>query len=426
MQLIELAHSPYWGANIHVGYYPDGRKRYSPKSSKVRRDPTRINQHGGREDRIEAARVLTALQNVANQAMVMRGDGDTVTRKIYEEMVESVLLAAGVSIKGSAPSWDSFATETLTRHCRDLAPKSVRSYWSKKSTFDKWLEKHPRLSVNSSLADFKLSDIQDYYDDWMESGGQSTTANGNLTGIQLVFEEAVIHDHIPKNPCRGVKRRDNVKTPKSPFTLAELAAISSALETFSGAIEHSAEWNLAIHFSMFTGAREGDSVSLRWADFSDDCREVRFVPQKKTRLHRLGKIDASVTLILPEFIANEMTEARKLSESEFVTPALRVIESGKRGLGPRFREIMDFANIQYSIKPAKGSGGKAQCSHSYHSFRHSLKTELESAGVSRETNNLVTGHSDPKVAARYIHADAEAIFRECSPVFAQIEAAIKI
>jgi integrase len=194
--------------------------------------------------------------------------------------------------------------------------------------------------------------------------------------------------------------------------------------TFSEAIEHAAEWILAIRFAMFTGAREGDCVSLSWSDFSDDCVEVRFVPQKKERLHRLGKIDASVSLLLPEFIAKEMLAARKAASSEFVTPSLRTIDSGRRGLGPRFREIMDFAGIKYSIRQAKGKGGKAQCSHSFHSFRHSLKTLLEAGGVSREVNHRVTGHEDPKVGARYIHVQAEAVFKECQSVFSEIEVAI--
>ena len=65
MKLIELPKSPYWGANLHVGYYPDGKKRYSPRSSKVVRDPSRVNERGQREDKAEALAILTALQNVA-------------------------------------------------------------------------------------------------------------------------------------------------------------------------------------------------------------------------------------------------------------------------------------------------------------------------------------------------------------------------
>jgi len=176
MKLIELPKSPYWGINIHVGYHADGKRKYSPKSTKVRRDPSRLDEKNRRMDILEAEKIATALQQIAYEAM--EENGDEIARERAQEWVESLLRVMGKRIKSSAPSWNSFATETLTRHCRDLAPKSVRSYWSKKSTFDKWLEKHPRLSINSSLADFKLSDIQQFYDDWMEAGGQSTTANG--------------------------------------------------------------------------------------------------------------------------------------------------------------------------------------------------------------------------------------------------------
>lgn len=423
MKLIELPKSPYWGANLHVGFYPDGKKRYSPRSSKVVRDPSRVNERGQREDKAEALAILTALQNVANQAMASQCE--VVARKDFEEMVAGVLRAVGKRVVSEAPAWDAFSREVLERHCRDLAPATARSYWSKKSGFDEWLGKHDRLSLASSLADFRLADIQAFYDSWIEDGGQSTTANGVLQGISLVFEQAVIADFIAKNPCVGVKRRDNVQIPRQPFTLADLSAISRALVEHCDAIEHAAEWALAIRFAIFTGAREGDCVDLRWSDFSDDFRSVRFVPSKKERLHRLGKVDAAVSLILPEFVAAEFRAAFAGSSSEFVCPALRAINPGKRGLGPRFREILDLAGVRYEIRAPKGKKGIAQCSHGFHSFRHTLKTQLRAAGVGSETSNYVTGHDDEKVARRYVHEQASTIFRECAPVFAEFEAAMR-
>jgi integrase len=425
MKLIELPKSPYWGANIHVGYYPDGTKRYSPKSSKVRRDPSLTNEHGGREDKIQALKVLTALQDIANQAMEVRKERESLSVAEYDEMLSQLLRSVGIKRAASGPSWDKFAAAVLDRHCRDLAPSSARSYLAKKSGFDKWLEKHDRLSRESSLADFRLPDIQAFYDWWISEGGQTTTANGALQGISLVFEQAVIEDLIPKNPCIGVKRRDNVMVPRQPFTLADLSAISRALMEHSDAIEHAEEWGRAIRFAIFTGARESDCVSLRWADFSDDFRTVRFIPQKKERLHRLRKVDASVSLMLPEFVAAEFRAAREGSASEWVTPSLRTITAGKRGLGPRFREILDFAGVVYVTQAPKGNKGIAQCSHSFHSFRHTIKTQMRAAGVSTETSNYVTGHDDAKVAARYVHEKSETIFRECAPVFADFEAALR-
>lgn len=423
MKLIELPKSPYWGANIHVGYYPDGKKRYSPRSSKVVRDPSRVNERGQREDKAEALAVLTALQNVANQAMASQTQ--VIERKDFEAMVEGVLRAVGVRLASAAPSWADFSREVIDRHCRDLSASTARSYRAKVAGFDEWLAEHGRLGTASTLADFRLSDIQEFYDWWIDEGGQSTTANGVLQGISLVFEAAVIADYIAKNPCAGVRRRDNVKVPKQPFTLADLAAISRALVECADQIEHVDEWALAIRFSMFTGARSSDCVKLRWSDFSADCREVRFIPKKKERLHRLGKVDASVTLILPEFVAAEFVAAQARSSSEFVTPALRAINPGKRGLGPRFREILDLAGVSYELRAPKGNKGISQCSHSFHSFRHFLKTELRAGGVSMESSNFLTGHDDEKVARRYVHEKASTIFRECSPVFEAIRTAIE-
>ena len=423
MKLIELPKSPYWGANIHVGYYPDGKKRYSPRSSKVVRDPSRVNERGQREDKAEALAVLTALQNVANQAMASQTQ--IIERKDFEAMVEGVLRAVGVRLASAAPSWADFSREVIDRHCRDLSASTARSYRAKVSGFDEWLSKHDRLGVGSSLADFRLPDIQEFYDWWIAQGGNSTTINGVIQGISLVFERAVVSEFISKNPCKGIVRRDSVSVSKKPFTLDELSAITAAVAKHRGEIEFADEWALAIRFAIFTGARLSDCIKLKWSDFSEDFRRVRFLPKKKTRLHNLKKVDATVEMILPEFLSREFLLFRDASISEMVTPSLFVIEAGKKGLGPRFRGIMDLAGINYTWIPGKGPKAIAQASHGFHSFRHTAKTFLEAGGVSRETNNRITGHDDPAVAARYIHADPVAIFRECEPVFALFQEAIE-
>ena len=102
MKLIELPNSPFWGGNIHVGYSVDGKKRYSPRSSKVVRDPSRVNDRGQREDKAEAMAILTALQNIANQAMA--SESAVIERREYEEMVSGLLRAIGKPLAASAPS----------------------------------------------------------------------------------------------------------------------------------------------------------------------------------------------------------------------------------------------------------------------------------------------------------------------------------
>lgn len=430
MKLIELPKSPYWGGNIHVGYYPDGTKRYSPKSSKVRRDPSAINEHGGREDRIRAMKVLTTMQDIANQGMEIRKERSVVMSQEYEEMLTQLLRSVGLTRSVDAPAWVTFSDEVLDRHCRDLSAATVRSYKSKKSVFDKWLAsaysgKKSKLAPQSKISEFRLDDVQEFYDWRLTEGGQSATANAAIKCLSMIFARAIVADHITKNPCAGVSKRFGVSKSKQPFTVGDFSKITGALVEHREEIEFAEEWSLAIRFAIFTGARLSDCVSLRWSDFSEDFRRVNFLPKKKERLHSLGKVDATVTMILPEFLATVFSRARDASASEWVTPALRVIPAGKWGHGARFRQILDLAGVEYSVLPSKGSRGNAQCSHGFHSFRHSLKTELRAAGVSAESSNFLTGHDDAKVAARYVTEKVEVVFRECSGVFAEFEAAIR-
>ncbi len=426
MNLIELPKSPYWGVNVHVGYYPDGKRRYSPRSTKVRRDPGRVDGNGQRLDKLEAMRVATALQQIANEAMA--DESAVVERERVQEMVESLLRVMGKTLRSRAPSWAVFAKEVIDRHGGDVSLASASGYKSNKRTFDKWLEGHEKLSPSSSLGDITPTDMQAFYDSLIEDGRRPTTATKIIKSISFVFSAAVAAEHIDRNPCAGVKRRRSKSKTKQPFSVSDLAKIVKAVEENRDKIEFADEWGLAIKFAIFTGARLSDCIKLRAGDFSDGFRRVRFVPKKKERLHNLGEVDASVSMILPEFLAPEFARAAESDSGHLtpnlLTPNLLALRPGKNGHGSRFRAILDLAGIEYETIPPKDGKGITWRSRGFHSFRSTLKTELRAGGVSMETSNYVTGHDDEKVAMRYVHEKAETIFRECSPVFEEFRTAI--
>lgn len=421
MKLIELPKSPYWGANIHVGYKEDGSKRFSPRSSKVRRDPERKDSTGRRLDKEEAEKVLFQMQSIANQSM--ESELESIPRKQFEEMVDSLIRATGRTVGEIAPPWNEFSKSFLDRHIQDLSPATARSYVSKRNNFDRFLDQHSGFSASSSLADITLKEVQSFYDWRIKNGSASTTTNKNIDFLQMVFDHAIVCEHVTKNPCMGVKKRDNISRPKEPFTLDDITKITGALQRYGQAIEFADEWARAIRFSIFTGARQSDCVKLKWSDFSDDYRSVRFVPQKKERIHRLKKLDASVSLVLPQFLSDWLKAEHERSESEWLTPSLRPIKAGKTGLGNRFLKILDMAGVEYKVWKSD-TGGISQRSHTFHSFRHTLKTELREGGVSQEANHYVTGHDDAAVGARYIHEKSENVFRECSDVYDKMAQAI--
>ena len=97
MNLIELPKSPYWGINVHVGFHPDGKRRYSPRSTKVLRDPSLVDDNGRRLDKIEATKIATALQQIANEAM--EESGEEISRERAQDWVESLLRVMGKKIR---------------------------------------------------------------------------------------------------------------------------------------------------------------------------------------------------------------------------------------------------------------------------------------------------------------------------------------
>lgn len=75
LTLVQSPKSPYWLSNIHVGYRPDGNRRYSPRSTRVRVIPPPGSPHSAADHKRFAMTVAEALQRIADAAMSYASEG---------------------------------------------------------------------------------------------------------------------------------------------------------------------------------------------------------------------------------------------------------------------------------------------------------------------------------------------------------------
>ena len=177
------------------------------------------------------------------------------------------------------------------------------------------------------------------------------------------------------NPCKGIERNVEYKR-KRYLTGAELERLSAALA------EHDDPDAADIfRFLLLTGARRGEVLAARWADFDLEAG-IWTKPAASTKT----KTDHVVPLSAP---ARQLLAARfdNRAESKFVF-------QGRNGVGHRIEVKGNWARV---CKAAGIHGLRI------HDLRHSYASTLASAGVGLHVIGGLLGHTQPSTTARYAH-----------------------
>ena len=175
------------------------------------------------------------------------------------------------------------------------------------------------------------------------------------------------------NPCRGIERHTETKR-KRYLTGAELVQLSAAIA------EHDDQDAADIlRFLLLTGARRGETLAARWADFDIEAG-IWIKPGATTK----QKTEHRVPLSAP---ARQLLAGRERGESEFVFP-------GRNGTGHRIEIKGNWRRI---CKAAKISNLRI------HDLRHSYASFLASSGVGLHVIGGLLGHTTPTTTFRYSH-----------------------
>lgn len=120
--------------------------------------------------------------------------------------------------------------------------------------------------------------------EWL--GKQSLSAETQqrrMESISSCWGWAVKEGLIAHNPWEGLSKLIVVGEPEEakPFTSEEIDKILKAFD------EHPRYNQLApfVRFMLWTGARPGEAIGLRWCDLSEDCKEVTIRTQVTKRKH---------------------------------------------------------------------------------------------------------------------------------------------
>lgn len=222
----------------------------------------------------------------------------------------------------------------------------------------------------------------------MRTAHGATMAKQAKTILRGGMQLAVMASVIPTNPVRDVQPLTAKVAPKGAkgLTADELADLLAALQ----ASEDCRNLDLADPMMLFiaTGLRRSELLGLRWADFDRDAATLtvsgKLVRAKGKGLARQDTTKSAAgrrTVPLPPF-AVKLLEARDgreyVGEQEMIFPSTAGTWRDPNNMGKQWRKVREDLNVADVTS---------------HSFRKSLATLIDDAGMSARIGADQLGHS---------------------------------
>jgi integrase len=238
------------------------------------------------------------------------------------------------------------------------------------------------------------TDAEKFRDKLIESGKSARTINVDLKTISSAFNLARKDRLLDSNPFDSLDSLPVSEGVKKNFTKKQVEEILKHAE---------GDWYGLILFGYYTGARISDLTQLKREnlDLNAEPPMLRFKETKKQDKHK------RVLLIPIHKKLSEWVFSRcRASAGDYMFPDLQSKGTGgNKGLSQSFKRILLKAGILKELyqKRKKGSVGRTVSPYSFHSLRHSFKTELANKGVPSDLRDVLSGHAKPSVAEGYVH-----------------------
>jgi integrase len=195
------------------------------------------------------------------------------------------------------------------------------------------------------------------------------------------------------NPCRHVEKFPERKRERM-LSPSELARLGDALAIYDG----SSYVVAAVKLLVFTGARLGEVLGLRWEWIDFERCEVR-LPDSKT---------GAKTLHLPPPALAVLAELPRLDGNP------NVIAGVKSGAA--------LVNLEKPWRAIRGAAGLDDVR--LHDLRHAFASVAASSGMGLPIIGRILGHSQPATTARYAHLASDPVKAAATTVANKIAASM--
>jgi integrase len=226
-----------------------------------------------------------------------------------------------------------------------------------------------------------------------------------LAHLGAVFNWLSNNEIIPDNPAQRVKvdGGNNDEARKLPFTPGDLAKIA-AHPTFAERPLTERAWSVLM--ALYTGLRASEIAQLEL----DGVRHERGVlvvstggELKNEGSRRLVPVHSDLTALgFDECVATLRSEGKRYLFPEWHARGQALIKSAATK-GRAINQPYSLVHPKWFNRFLLPGLGIAERAKTFHSLRHTFKTALAVAGVTRDLSDALTGHKDATAGGAYIH-----------------------
>lgn len=302
-----------------------------------------------------------------------------------------------------------FNNSLFKEYARDFflvgkCPRAMRLELEGRKPTDRYL-KIQRINLNTHvfssdfsnipIKDIRRSHIIDYRQKLIEKDIKPSTINKIMSGISVIFSEALYREDLMYNPTNGLGTLKEDHSKKDIFTDKELKVLfnKNTYEEIWGSYKAYLCFLLALN----TGMRRGEILALKWkhVDFingyisiEEAWKDVETIGKPKSGKARYTPIIPSISSLLIEFRDQSYTN----NEDDLVFC---------NDDGSRLGETWWRKRFKYALEKAKIK--QAGRNLTPHTLRHTLNTKLRDSGENPEKIRASLGWSTEAIQNRYTH-----------------------
>jgi integrase len=251
--------------------------------------------------------------------------------------------------------------------------------------------------ATSSIGSITIGEIERFRNHQITEGKTASTANLAVKILRAVFGSAKRLGLSLINPAEGVALLNQSEAEERiPFTVDQTRELLSAAD---------AEWRGMILFGYYAGMRLHDAANLTWRNIDLAGRTLTFRDEKTSSRKMRGKKNTIIFLhsdliTYLEALPTSDDPNAPLFQSVFGKPT-----GSHGGLSNTFNRLMVKAGIRAPLGEAKKGKGRRFKALGFHSFRHTLISNLANADISADVRKEITGHSSDQIHRRYVHLE---------------------
>lgn len=276
----------------------------------------------------------------------------------------------------------------------ERAPGTIARY---KPVLDGFVEFIGARRAAGNVASVTTTEIERFRDQQMADGKTPSTANLAVKVLRAAFGAARRLGLALTNPAEGVELLDETESEERiPFTAEQTRQLLQQAES---------EWRGMILFGYHTGIRIGDAARLTWQNIDLVEQTVSFRDAKTSRRKKKSKKITTICLH-PDLVDYlEKLPASDVADAPLFPSLVAKSTGSHAGLSNEFNRLMSKASVRSPVGAEKRGKGRQFRALGFHSFRHTLISNLANAEVPAEVRKEIAGHSSDDVHRRYVHLD---------------------